>query len=168
MQEGGLITVKAQVGTAELFFLVLDLWIKLIWARFLSHALSKLRLCSANHRPGYWSNLPCDWPSTAWAYSYSKRKKMGPGLTKVGPGPCITNVLATRRKNFSQWHRSFQRKLRSHWLKFLRHVAITLVIQGPGGLWWIVSSPNPSPTPNPPITHSTPTPHPPHPPPPDQ
>ena len=29
---------------------------------------SKLRLCSANHRPGYWSNLPCDWLSTAWAY----------------------------------------------------------------------------------------------------
>ena len=48
------------------------------------------------------------------------------------PGPCITNVFATRRKNFSQWHRSFQRKLRSHCLKFLRHVAITLVIQGPG------------------------------------
>ena len=38
-------------------------------ARFLSLALSKLRLCSANHRPGYWSNLPCDWSSTAWAYS---------------------------------------------------------------------------------------------------
>ena len=48
-----------------------------------------------------------------------------------GPGPCITNVFATRRKNFSQWHPSFQRKLLSHWLKFLRHVAITLVIQGP-------------------------------------
>ena len=47
-------------------------------------------------------------------------------------GPCITNVFATRRKNFSQWYRSFQRKLLSHWLKFLRHVAITLVIQGPG------------------------------------
>ena len=29
----------------------------------------KLRLCSATHRPGHWSNLPCDWPSTAWAYS---------------------------------------------------------------------------------------------------
>ena len=29
----------------------------------------KLRLYSANPRPGYWSNLPCDWPSTAWAYS---------------------------------------------------------------------------------------------------
>ena len=38
-------------------------------ARFLSLARSKLRLCSANHRPGYWSNLPCNWPSTAWAYS---------------------------------------------------------------------------------------------------
>ena len=36
---------------------------------FLSLARSKLRLCSANHRTGYWSNLPCDWPSTAWAYS---------------------------------------------------------------------------------------------------
>ena len=39
------------------------------WAGFLSLARSKLRLCSTNHRSGYWSNLPCDWPSTAWAYS---------------------------------------------------------------------------------------------------
>ena len=54
------------------------------------------------------------------------------GARWTEPGPCITNVFATRRKNFSQWHRSFQRKLRSHWLKFLRHVAKTLVIQGPG------------------------------------
>ena len=29
----------------------------------------KKTLFSANHRPGYWSNLPCDWSSTAWAYS---------------------------------------------------------------------------------------------------
>ena len=41
-------------------------------ARFLSLAGSKLRLCSANHRPVYWSNLPCDWPSTSWAYSEQK------------------------------------------------------------------------------------------------
>ena len=40
-----------------------------IRAHSLSLAQSKLRLRSANHRPGYWSNLPCDWPSTAWAYS---------------------------------------------------------------------------------------------------
>ena len=39
------------------------------WARFLSLAWSKLRLCSANHRTGYWSNLSCDCPSTAWANS---------------------------------------------------------------------------------------------------
>ena len=44
-------------------------WINFIWACFLSLAPNKLRLCSANHRPCYWSNLPCDWTSTAWAYS---------------------------------------------------------------------------------------------------
>ena len=49
-------------------------------------------------------------------------------------GPCITNVIATCRKNFSQWERSFLWKLRCHWLKFLRRVAKTLVIQGPGHL----------------------------------
>ena len=38
-------------------------------AHFPSLAWSKLKLGSANHRPGYWSNLSCDWPSTAWAYS---------------------------------------------------------------------------------------------------
>ena len=48
-----------------------------------------------------------------------------------GPGSCITNVIATCRKIFSQWERSFLWKLRCHWLKFLRHVAKRLVIQGP-------------------------------------
>ena len=38
-------------------------------------ASCKLRLCSANHSPGYWSNLPCDWPSTACAYSEQETKK---------------------------------------------------------------------------------------------
>ena len=36
--------------------------------RFLSLAWSKLKLCSGNHRPDYWSDLPCDWLITAWAY----------------------------------------------------------------------------------------------------
>ena len=40
-----------------------------IWAHFLSLARSKLRLCSANHRAGYFSNLACDWLSIVWAYS---------------------------------------------------------------------------------------------------
>ena len=39
------------------------------WALFLYLARNQIRLCSVNHRPGYWSNLPCDWPSTAWTYS---------------------------------------------------------------------------------------------------
>ena len=38
-------------------------------ARFLSLARSKLRLCSAYHRAGYFSNLACDWLSIVWAYS---------------------------------------------------------------------------------------------------
>ena len=39
------------------------------WACFLSLARSKLRLCSANHRAGYFSNLACDRLSIVWAYS---------------------------------------------------------------------------------------------------
>ena len=41
-------------------------------ARFLSLTRSKLRLCSANHRAGYFSNLACDWLSIVWAYSKQK------------------------------------------------------------------------------------------------
>ena len=40
-----------------------------IKAHFLSLAPSKLRLCSANHRAGYFSNLACDWLSIVWAHS---------------------------------------------------------------------------------------------------
>ena len=47
------------------------------------------------------------------------------------PGPCITNVIATCRKNFSQWERSFLWKLRCHWLKFLPRVAKNVSNTGP-------------------------------------
>ena len=40
-----------------------------IWARFLSLAHSKLRLCSASHRTGYFINLACAWISILWLYS---------------------------------------------------------------------------------------------------
>ena len=50
------------------------------WARFLSLARSKLRLCSANRRPGYLSNLSYDWPSIAWDYSEQE--------TENGPLAC--------------------------------------------------------------------------------
>ena len=36
---------------------------------FLSFAGSKLKLCSANHRPGYFSNLACHWLCIVGAYS---------------------------------------------------------------------------------------------------
>ena len=49
------------------------------WAHFLSLAWSKLRLCSANHRAGYFSNLACDWLSIVWAYSEQETEN-GPRL----------------------------------------------------------------------------------------
>ena len=72
-----------------------------------------------------WKCFPHHWPFARgihWTPVDSPHKR---------PGPCITNVIATCRKNFSQWERSFLWKLRCHWLKFLRCVAKTLVIQGP-------------------------------------
>ena len=43
--------------------------IRLIWARFHSLNRNKLKLCSVNHRAGYFSNVACDWLSIVWAYS---------------------------------------------------------------------------------------------------
>ena len=51
-------------------------------ARFLSPARSKLRLCSANHRAGYFSNLACDWWSIVWAYS-EQGTENGPRFDKT-------------------------------------------------------------------------------------
>ena len=65
-----------------------DLVIDNTWARFLSLAPSKLRLCSANHRAGYFSNLACDWLSIVWAYSKQETEN----------GPCFekrTSYLIT-------------------------------------------------------------------------
>ena len=54
-----------------------------LWAHFLSFAWSKLRLCSANHRAGYFSNLACVWLSTVWAYpeqeTENRPRSSGPG-----------------------------------------------------------------------------------------
>ena len=61
-----------------------------IWSCFLSLARIKLRLCSANHRPGYWSNLPCDWPSATWAYSEQDTENVSwswASLSPSGAGP---------------------------------------------------------------------------------
>ena len=87
-------------------------------ARFLSLVRSKLRLCSANHRPGYWSNLPCDWPSTAWAYSQARDRKQAlilllphyQGINELAESmTCFLRniqfiVLWTRLLTFYWWH----------------------------------------------------------------
>ena len=73
-------------------------------ARFLFLARSKLRLCPVNHRTGYWSNLPCDWPSTAWAHAKQE--------TENGPRPWLSlpsrfllgHNCVYRRDRLSQWY----------------------------------------------------------------
>ena len=65
---------------------------------FLSLAQSKLRLCSANHRPGYWSNLACDWPSTAWAYSEQE--------TENGPWTQTPSALTVQSQFYSDYKSS--------------------------------------------------------------
>ena len=46
------------------------------------------------------------------------------------PGPCLTTAILRNPSN--QWQRSFQRKLRSHWLKLLRQRHVAVVRQSPG------------------------------------
>ena len=77
--------------------------------------------CACRYSTTYWHvTAPIIWYKGLWQHSK--------------PGHCITNVIATCRKNFSQWESSFLWKLRYHWLKVLRRVAKTLVIQGPDTL----------------------------------
>ena len=51
-------------------------------ARFLTFARSKLRLCSANHRTGYFSHLARDWLSIVWVYSEQETEN-GPRWTAL-------------------------------------------------------------------------------------
>ena len=65
--------------------------------RFLYLARSKFRLCSANHRLGYRSNLSCDWSSTAPAYS-KQETEISRGFHKyfgLNYGVCIFDHAST-------------------------------------------------------------------------
>ena len=106
-------------------------YLLLIIVTNMSSLISWYRECNCNNR--YVIFMMTSWQGTfaALLALFEEIHRSQVDSSDKGPGPCITNVFTTRRKSFSQWHRSFQRKLRSHWLKFLRHVAITLVIQGP-------------------------------------
>ena len=64
-----------------------------IRARFLSLAQIKLRLCSANHRAGYFSNLACDWLSIVWAYSEQETENGPWAVTVVDVGEWISNKV---------------------------------------------------------------------------
>ena len=96
-------------------------------ARFLSLARSKLSLCSANHRPGYWSNPPCDWPSTAWAYSEQE--------TENGPRVLVyRNVLASVPQGLtfnvrqgSMWSRRSCWTMCSDMLKRVENIRLTKI-----------------------------------------
>ena len=80
------LTIKTQNKTKheKPMHMLRSLWFgDAMWARFLSLARSKLRLCSANHRAGYSSNLACDWLSIVWAYSEQKTEN-GPRWNRIG------------------------------------------------------------------------------------
>ena len=75
------------IGCTKSRYRLFRLWGRygLIWVRFLSLTRSKVRLCSANHRPSYWSNLTCGWLRTAWAYSESEQEtENGPWSVTCG------------------------------------------------------------------------------------
>ena len=62
---------------------------------FPSLARSKLRLCLANHRAGYFSNLACDWLSIAWAYSEQE--------TENGPWFCSYDAKPVYKTRAPPW-----------------------------------------------------------------
>ena len=66
----------------------------------------------------------------------------GPALP-VKPAPCLTTATWRCRNNSSQWQQSFQWKLSSHWLKFLRQHHFAEVRQGPGSPAVYLAGPRP-------------------------
>ena len=59
----------SQQNRESFYHVILSVLHTLSWACFLSLARSKLRLCSTNHRAGYFSNLACDRQKIVWVYS---------------------------------------------------------------------------------------------------
>ena len=66
------------------------------------------------------------------AYTEWSLYNNSPKYSRWAPAmPCLTTAIWRCRKNSSQWLRSFQWKLHSHWLKFLRQRHVAVVRQGP-------------------------------------
>ena len=75
---------------------------------------------------------PCqvqDIDQWLWCYAWSE---LVMHLYMDKTGPCLTTAIWRCRKNSTRWQRSFQWKLRSHWLKFLRQRHVAVVRQGQG------------------------------------
>ena len=96
-----LITLLKTLGSGPIYCLLLgvssDYAQSQVRARFLSLALSKLRLCLANHRPGYFSNLACDWLSIVWAYSMQETENR-PRILKWLAEHSLSLLRARERK----------------------------------------------------------------------
>ena len=58
-------------------------------------------------------------------------------MWSLSPGPCLTTAIWRCRKPFSQWQCSFQRKLHSHCLKFLRQRHLC-VRSGRSTVWFVL------------------------------
>ena len=69
----------------------------------------------------YMDVIPNNWHLTLFAMTEYIRV----------PGPCLTTATWRCCKKFSQWERSFQRKLCCHWMKRLRQRQIDVVRQAP-------------------------------------
>ena len=70
------------------------------------------------------------WNSRLASRSCSQTTGLAGRWVQGSAGPCLTTVTWRCRKNFSQWERSFQRKLGCHWLKGLWQHQIAVVRQG--------------------------------------
>ena len=95
-------------------------------------ACGKLRLCSANHRPDYWSNLPCEWPSIAWAY-FEQQTENGPRSgTWMSQAPTASKLNLRSPSKTIHWNRitNLLMKVYKHWIgkiPFLINNALTLM-----------------------------------------
>ena len=90
-------------------------------AYFLSLARSKLRLCSANHRTGYFSNLSCDWLSIVWPYSETEN---GPRCQRI----CIERYGTVLWINLIQWNFTYIEFITSFCIKLPTLSATLLVV----------------------------------------
>ena len=112
-------------------------------ARFLSLARSKLRLCLANHRAGYFSNLACDWLSIVWAYS-KQGTENGPCRSMSPYGVPTPKWVKCQKRTADTWISdsaseipvTFDYSCMPHRLASSLHVIIYCVIIGAQHLQW--------------------------------